>query len=179
MSAVRIRGLNEAVNWFDRKSNPAVFDLALMRAINKTAQWTNVQLRREIANSLGVQQKIVKPRFSITKSSTGRLVAQVWFGAYRIPLYKAAGGRVSKRAHGVSTPVRGGTSAYVPGGFVARMPSGESGIFRRTTRKRLPIKEVMLPTDEVGERAFAALANGPLQQRFSTLLDHELRHALR
>lgn len=87
----------------------------------------------------------------------------------------------SQRRDGVSVGVNRGARSVLRGAFIARMPSGHIGIFRRDGRKRLPISEFFgsRPADAMlkdGEtEAVAKRGQESLEKAFKRLLPLEMK----
>jgi len=109
---------------------------ALGRAINKTLSWALSQGLRAIARDSDVPLKVLRRRRrgSLHRATVRELSGVAWFGIRPIaagylgtPRQTRAGARVG--------------SHFFDKAFVATMPTGHVGIFRRQRRSRLPIKE--------------------------------------
>lgn len=118
------------------KSRPAQATRALVRAINKTLTWAVSQGLRAIARQHEVPLKALRGRRrgSVRRASRVSLTGTAWFGTRPI------------RASALGTPrqtrlgARAGSHFFAKA-FVATMPSGHLGIFKRRDRSRLPIVE--------------------------------------
>jgi len=109
---------------------------ALVRAINKTLTWAVSQGLRAIASANDVPLKALRGRRRGRKRNASRRnqVGTAWFGILPV------------RASDVGTPRQSRLGAragkhFFSGAFVATMPSGHIGIFKRRTQSRLPIIE--------------------------------------
>jgi hypothetical protein len=133
--------------------------LAEVRAINRTAQTTQTRSMKLAAEDTGLPLKEVRKSFTRTKATIPRREATLIVTGRRIPRYafdaspKVPGKR---RAGGVSYRGEGGQRIVVPDAFIARMPSGHIGVYKRkagaTSRRKgagwttLPIFELMGPS---------------------------------
>lgn len=119
---------------------------ASVRALNKTATWLRSQSVKEISRQKRLQQKIIRSRINITKAKANSLEASV-----------------VARLHGVKAPLNSN------GSFVATMPRGYKGIFKRKGKSRLPIHEVLLPLEPVASniiKGFASKAADKFEEYF-------------
>lgn len=114
--------------------------VALMRALNRTAATVKTTMVREVAQDLGVPVGTVRPLINVVRATETQLAAEVRASAARLPLSAMGGvrGPLPSRGRGTVT-VRG---RRYPDAFRARMSSGHVGVFTRTGRRRLPITEL-------------------------------------
>src|SRR5574343_246122 len=112
--------------------------VAVMRALNRTADGVKTDATREIRKSYNVTLKALQPAFSIWRATTVDLVATV--SASGRPL-QLIGFSARQTKTGVSVSVKRGARKVVKSALIARMQSGHIGVFRRQGRKRLPIDE--------------------------------------
>jgi len=122
-----LRDLDEV----ERRLAPA----AAAAALNIAVRRVRTASRREIAAVKRITpQKLVGERLKLVRAKAGRLVA--FLHALILPIPAARLG--TPRQGPAGSRVK---SHFFPGAFVARMPSGNIGIFKRRGRPRLPIKE--------------------------------------
>ncbi|MDA0938795.1 MAG: phage tail protein, partial [Proteobacteria bacterium] len=98
--------------------------LASMRALNKTALWLKSQSVKEISTQKKLQQKIIRERLKLVKASKSSLKALVVASLYGIKASLL--GSMRQTAIGA----KAGKSQFT-GAFVATMPTGHWGIFKR------------------------------------------------
>ena len=77
-----------------------------------------------------------------------------------------------------STGVRVGRRQF-DHAFLATMPNGHQGVFRRRGKARLPIQEVRIVITGKMQEIMEDLSNGPALKQFETIFDRELRYLLR
>lgn len=144
-------------------------------ATNKALTQTRTQIRKDLSRETGVPSKQLGKRFKLYRASFKRQRARLFIGTMPFSVYKL----------GITELKRGGVSVRGPGGrqkvgdaFVATMPNGKTGVFRRKTRKRLPIAEVKIhiarPTRDIASRHLKTLAN-----KFERLFDTEFTTRVR
>lgn len=112
------------------------------RGINKTLQSARTQAIRKLAARSNLRQNIVRRAITITKANYNRWVGNLRLGGRRIPLI-AFNARQTRT--GVSYKITD-TRRTAPGAFIAVMPSGHRGVFRRSGSHRLPIYELFGPS---------------------------------
>ncbi len=147
---------------------------AAVRALNKTARWMRTQVARETAQSLNVRVGAIRndlillrarashPQSGVAMGSKAGVLKVTELGA---PRQNRRGTRVGKR--------------QFDGAFIATMPTGHRGVFRRKGKSRLPIQEVQLVTTGRIANVMEALAENQAMSRFEHLFEHELRYALK
>ena len=110
------------------------------QALNFTARKYKTQLVKQTAAAVKIKQKLIRARVRFSKQAKPqdlRVIISVWF----MNVWAIALG--SK-----------GTKVDVPTfskKFVATMKTGHTGVFARKSVTRLPIKEVSVPINPVGE----------------------------
>jgi len=113
---------------------------AMRRARVRAATSARAQLARDVAADMTLKVGVVKEQLVIQDAP---LATRITATTRRIPLYDFLPGSGDPRgpypSRGRSLRVRGKT---YPGAFVARMPSGHWGVFKRTEPSRLPIAEL-------------------------------------
>lgn len=121
---------------------------AAARAINHEAKKGRTQVYKMIARNLGIPQKYVKRRVRLYRATQKTLMAKIWMGSWRWKVYTVAT-NVKQTRTGVSFKVAGKYTT-IPHGFIATMPSGHTGVFKRVERmmksnpKRQAIEEQMV-----------------------------------
>jgi len=149
---------------------------ATFRALNKTGAKANTLLKRDISKSYNLAQKEFAANLKQIKSGPGRLEYQIRGTGKQIPIIKVKGVK-KQTALGVRINTGKG-SAVLRGHFIATMPSGHTGVFRRKdnakhetgvnlstgarqsralgiTERKFPSIAHMVSNDERGERVFA------------------------
>jgi len=142
--------------------------VASMRSLNKTALWLRTQATREISKNRRITQKIVRQRLRVLKASRGQLRSQV---------LASLGGVTATK---VGKPRQTRTGAKVkqynfPGAFVATMPGGHTGIYKRKRKTRLPIRELTVPLEPESSDIIESFLDNGVMQRFEVLFRRELK----
>lgn len=138
---------------------------AMVHVLNRVATSARATGAKAIAEDLGAKQAAVRKAVIVKKATFDTMESLVVASGKRIPLIEfvknTAGqylsqlvaaqrrgmrgfGRGRARGGGVPYTLRGKRS--VAGSFIARMPSGHVGIFRRLGKKRLKIIELFGPS---------------------------------
>jgi hypothetical protein len=148
---------------------------ANVRALNKTAAKAKTIVSREIAQDIGMSIAPVKKQIKITKARPVRQVATLQATGKRVPLIKLRARQVRR---GVTYSAgKGKGRKLVPGAFIASMPSGHKGVFKRRGRRRLPITELhgpSIPQVFVKGRT-ERLVNDLVDKEFEIIFNRELK----
>lgn len=136
------------------------------RAINKTAVSARAKVVRALAGLTGLRQKDIRDRMRIRKATYRRWWARIHISPRRIPLIRF-GARQTRK--GVTYRGEGRKRQLVPGAFIATMPGGELGVFKRSTGQSLPIYERFGPSLGMVYANAQRLADGVLADARSML----------
>lgn len=142
---------------------------ASRRAINKTLSWVRTHGRRAIARESGVPMKALRQRIFVTPATDHTQHGSVWFGI--APIKAIYIGTAYQTRSGVTV----GRHSF-PGAFLARMPSGHRGVFKRVGRARLPIKEATVSLEASRAAMEGIAAEAPA--RMNTIFAHEIDFAV-
>jgi hypothetical protein len=133
------------------------------RALNRALKSAQSLGQREIAKSTRMMKRNLRPFVSLKRARSSDLTAVIRVGGRVIPAVNFSPQEVLIETKmgwrlGVSVRYPGQKRHIVPGGFLAKVKrTGYVGIFRRTGRARLPIKQVYAPYNgvELAEKAGA------------------------
>ena len=110
---------------------------AMLRAINKTARWLRTRIAREVATELNVKVGLARNSLQLRMASRHGLNASVGLNPKASRIKAVDLGQPKQNKAGV----RVGRHSF-RGAFIATMPSGHTGVFRRKGKARLPIQEM-------------------------------------
>ncbi|WP_341823843.1 MULTISPECIES: phage tail protein [unclassified Wolbachia] len=147
-------------------------ELAIVRALNRTALWLKAQAAKEISEEKKIKLSLIRKRLRIFKAKTSRLEVLIRANLYDIRASTI--GKIQKTRRGSKV----GKHEFI-GGFAAVMPKGNSGIFKREGRTALPIQEVKLPVEPEGSRIIKDLVNYESEREFEKYFKHELNYILK
>jgi hypothetical protein len=122
------------------------FPFAVKRALKRSATSARAEIAKHITEDTGLPSKRVKD--AIVVSLVGDSAIQLEVRGRRLPLidFRARGPEPSRgRGKGVSYTLPGGRGRD-PHAFIATMPSGHRGVFRRAGKARLEIYELRGPS---------------------------------
>lgn len=149
---------------------------ATYRALNKTGAKANTVLKRDISASYNLAQKTFAKDMKVIKAGPRKLDFTIRGTGRQIPIIDVKGGK-KQTALGVKINTGNG-SKLLKGNFIATMPSGHTGIFRRKstahgkksvnlktgkveyhglgiTERKFPSVAHMVANDDRGDRVFA------------------------
>lgn len=108
------------------------------RAINRTASRARTKIVRAVAAGSGLMQKDIRRATRLRRATYTRWIATLRIFRKRVPLISQGARQI---ASGVSYRGPEGRSVAAQA-FIATMPSGHTGVFRREGSSRLPIREL-------------------------------------
>ncbi len=147
----------------------AQIERASVRSVNKTLSWVKSQGARLLAHEHDLPLKTLRGRLRLGKASAGSARGSAWFGTR--PIKAVYAGSPLKSIGGAK--VRG---HFFPGAFVARMPTGHLGIFKRSGAARLPIEEQMIFLRHAETVLHGVAQRAP--ERLRTIYAQELNYEL-
>jgi len=158
------------------KSLPAQVNRAQRRSIIKTLKWGGSFVARTVAIQTGIPLKLltkgggkrdgVRVRYSFPKLK--EIKGTAWIGGS--PIKAAYVGKLKQRED--EAGARAG-KYFFKGGFIARMKSGHTGIFKRVGKHRLPLREEtvslqgVVPTVRAVQRFIPARYDKVFDQEFN------------
>lgn len=138
-------------------ASKAKVELAAVRALNKTASWLKLKAIQEISQEKRVSLKIIRKRLRIIKARKSTLKVLIRAYLYDVRM------RNIKQAKAAFNDL-----------FMATMPRGYRGIFKRVERTALPIREVKLPLEPEASRIIENLVNYEVERIFEKYFTYEL-----
>ena len=132
----------------DLASLGSAIPLVMSRALNRAAVSGRTAMAQVISRDTGIASKNIRSEIRINNASRSRPVVEIEIRGRRIPLiaFQAKGPEPSRgRGRGVSYRLPTGRGR-IPNAFIATMPSGHRGVYKRKTTRRLPILELFGPS---------------------------------
>lgn len=164
------------------KQWPGRVSRATMRALNRTLTTGRAEMARRMAKDLGgMKVSDAKEAVLVTPAQLDRLFVRLVASKKLRPVYDF---RARQTAGGVTFAGKGGVRQLIPGAFIAKMPTGHVGVFKRTGTfgrrgdpKLEKIKErYAVSIAHVFDQHRAAVLE-VMRQAFEKNLDHELEFA--
>ncbi len=148
--------------------------LAATRALNKTARWARTRVASETAKALSIKVGPVREGIVMARARQSNPQSVVGLSKNSGVIKAKQLGSVSQNASGVRAGRRQFDRA-----FLATMPNGHKGVFRRRGKARLPIQEVQIVITGKMQEIMEELSNGPALKQFELIFERELRYLLR
>lgn len=156
---------------------------ATLSSLNRATQRAKTETGRKVREKYIVKQKEVLETIKVQKAKAGGLTATLTSKGHTIPLIRfgvAPRRKLKKAPKALKAAVyRGGAKKPIPGAFIATAGS-HLGVFERSGKKRLPIRELrgpavpsMAANDEVREHVQGVFGEEMLKR-----LPHELNRTL-
>jgi hypothetical protein len=146
----------KAVERMLKDAERAAIPKATVRALNKTGTPVQKEALRILSKDIGIAQKDVRKNLKMMRArrnnlnvlieASGRRIPLIAFDARQIGARRKGQRRRSRGRGGVTYKKQGGARGFIPGAFIATMRSGHVGVFKRTGKARLPIKEKFGPS---------------------------------
>lgn len=157
---------------------PAKVQRASVRAMNRAISAARTVMAREISRDLNVRVGVVREALRFRQASFARPEANL--GASRVKrigvIDLGASGPYPSRGRGRGVSWRNeGTRKRDPHAFIAVMPTGHRGVFKRTSARRLKIRELMGPSLGQVFRQFRPAGVARLMEVFDQAFGHEFR----
>lgn len=140
-------------------ASKAKVELAAVRALNKTALWLKSQAVREISEEKQIRLKVIRKRLRIIKARKSTLKVLIRAYLYDVRMRNIKQAKIRTAFNDA---------------FMATMPRGYRGIFKRVGRTALPIQEVKLPLEPEASRIIENLVNYEVERIFEKYFTHKL-----
>lgn len=153
-------------------------DRAVALALVDTAKAANSKAGSAIAKHTGLRAGRVKQNLFYDKVHVGQYQTHLRSTTRPIPLIEF-GARQTRQ--GVRAAKPWGRSQVFKSAFIATMPSGHRGVFRRRTKRRLPIKEMMGPSihGSYAQPSVRAVTTTAIKTRLPVLLARRIKSQIR
>lgn len=158
----------------DMLANEGKLNVAAVRALNKTARWVRTRVSSRTAHSLKIKTGLVRSDMFVVRAGVSRPVVKVALKSTAGVIPAKELGTVSQNAQGVGVGKRQFDRA-----FIASMPNGHRGVFRRRSSSRLPIQPVQIVITGKMHEIMETLSEGPLMEQFERIFAREIRYVMR
>ncbi|MBR1734692.1 MAG: phage tail protein [Alphaproteobacteria bacterium] len=140
-------------------------------AMNRTAEWMKGRLAKDISAEQRIKLKLIRDRIVMQRANKHNLQAQLLCN------FKSVFVRDLPSIKQTSVGVLAGGVMY-PHAFIATLKKGgKSGVYRRTTTKRFPVKSVTVSIFDDASRKVETLIGTEAKQVFEKRFLHEIRRA--
>lgn len=193
---MRVSELKQAIRQMRRVQSDS--SKALSSALNRTIHGVGTEATRKTKERFFVKTADVKGTLRIRNAAPESLEASLTSVSKNLPLmrFKTNPGKVPvRRPAATKSAVRRAGLTAVSGAFIARMPSGHIGVFKRMRSSRhkkvtrngktywsgLPIRELYGPSvpGMIGSRKVIQHVEQEAKRRMESRIDHEINRLLR
>ena len=144
---------------------------AALRALNKTSRWLRSDLVSQTAKSLNIKSTPIRDVLVIVRAKKTNLKTTVGLSKRGGVIRAIDAGSATQNSKGVRVGKRQFDNA-----FLATMPSGHHGVFKRKGKERLPIKEVQIFISSKLHDLMEEASHGRALSHFETVFERELRY---
>lgn len=160
----QIRDLVEQINALpEQVAQAAIF------ALNRVAEWLKGRVSQEISKEKRIKLKLIRDRISIIRANKKQPEAALNCNFQGILVRDLKGVRQT------STGVTAGGVSY-PHAFIATLRAGvgKPGVYKRTTKKRFPVRSVRIDIYDEAEKIIAELLGKEARNLFEKRFLHEI-----
>lgn len=147
---------------------------AAIRALNKTARWSRFHIATEVANELEIKIGLIREGLRIVPAKASRPEFVVGLNPKSGVITSSKLGRPVQNRNGVRIGKR-----QFDHRFIATMPTGHRGVFKRKGEERLPIYELRIVATGKIRDAMDDLSQGRVMQHFTLVFNRELRYVMK
>jgi hypothetical protein len=157
---------------------PAKVQRAGVRAANRAISAARTVMAREMSKDMNLRVGVVREALRFKQATFDRPTAEL--GASRLKriavIDMSASGPYPSRGRGRGVSWRNqGERKRDPQAFIAIMPSGHKGVFKRVSKARLKIRELMGPSIGQVFKKFRPAGVARLQEVFTQAFGHEFK----
>ncbi|APR98965.1 phage tail protein [Wolbachia endosymbiont of Folsomia candida] len=167
MLNIKANNINQIISNIDNQGSQV--RLLAAKALNKTALWLKAQAAKEISKEKQIKLTVMRKRLRIIKARASTLEVLVKANLYAVSASSLGSMRQTKMG------AKAGKYMF-DNAFIATMPEGHRGVFKREGRTALPIKEVKLPLEPEASRIISELVIHEVEAVFEKFLQRELNY---
>jgi hypothetical protein len=177
------------VKYEDRKMRrfarnmPKMVDRSVARALNKAITRTRTLAARLVSDKRNIKVGRARADMRLVKASPAKPTAMIKASGSAIPVIEVKGVKRQTKKGVTAKVVAKAKPHLFAGAFIAEMPSGHVGVFKRKKGPRLPIVEQKLPSvpatmiQEAVEDKLSAFAWPVYEKELRRLLELEMAKA--
>lgn len=155
---------------------------AFTGAINGALTRARTVIFQEVQGTYAIKKKVLDEytKTDLQKASTSDVCGVIKFAGTQIPLYKYDPTNPKYPIHGMTVRAGQKTATTFENAFIAKMKSGHLGIFERTSKTSLPVKEIMGSSMQsmAGNEKIMEKASEEANKTLDNRLDHEIHRLL-
>lgn len=147
---------------------PEQVQKATILALNRTSEWLKGRVAKDISREKRIKLKIIRDKIKVLKADKRNIQANLNCNFQNIPIIDL--GKVRQNAIGAVV----GNMTF-PHAFIATMhKGGKQNVYRRTTKKRFPVKVVKIPIYNDAIKIIEDLLGIETKQIFEKRFLHEI-----
>lgn len=155
---------------------------AFTGAINRALTRARTVIFKEVQGTYAIKKKVLDEytKTDIQKASTADVCGIIRFAGTQIPLFKYDPTNPKYPIQGMTVRAGQKTATVFENAFIAKMKSGHLGIFERTSKPSLPIKEIMGSSMQAmaGSKEIMEKATEEANKTLDNRIDHEIHRLL-
>ncbi|MBR1734620.1 MAG: phage tail protein [Alphaproteobacteria bacterium] len=160
----QIKNLIESIN-----AMPEQVAQASIFALNRVAEWLKGRVSQEVSKEKRIKLKLIRDRISIMRANKKKTEAALNCNFRGILVKDLASVRQT------ATGVTAGGASY-PHAFIATLkPGGKPGVYRRTSKKRFPVRSVRIEIYDEAEKIITELLGKEARDVFEKRFLHEIQ----
>ena len=147
-------------------------------ALNDMAKQTRTRASRIIRQDWNIKASVIKDALHIRFATKDNLTASVSASVPDLPVIAFS---PTQNKTGVKVTIKKGNSKVIRHAFIKTMPSGHKGVFERTGKSRLPIKELYTrgPGGVFATRAVQSVLEDLIKTKFAQILEGKCQYLLK
>jgi len=147
---------------------PEQIQKATILALNRTSEWLKGRIAKDISKEKIIKLKIIRDKIKILRADKRNIRTNLNCDFKNIPIIEL--GKVKQNAIGTAV----GNMTF-PHAFIATMhKGGKENVYRRTTKKRFPVKVVKIPIYDAASKIIENLLGTETKQVFEKRFLHEI-----
>lgn len=155
---------------------------AFTGAINRALTRARTVIFEEVQGSYAIKKKVLDEftKTDLQKASTSDVCGVIRFAGTQIPLYKYDLTNPKYPTQGAKVRAGQKTATNFENAFIGKMKSGHLGIFERSAKSSLPIKEIMGSSMQAmaGQEKTMEKASEEANKTLDARLEHEIHRLL-
>lgn len=147
---------------------PEQIKKATILALNRTAEWLKGRVAKDISREKRIKLKVIRNKIQLLKADKRNIQTNLKCNFKNIPIIEL--GKVKQSAIGTAVG-----NMMFPHAFIATMhKGGKENVYRRTTKKRFPVKVVKIPIYDDAAKIIENLLGTETKQVFEKRFLHEI-----
>lgn len=147
---------------------PGQVQKAAILALNRTAEWLKGRVAKDLSREKRIKLKIIRDKIKLLKADKRNIRTNLNCNFRNIPIIEL--GAVKQNAIGTSV-----SNMIFPHAFIVTLrKGGKRNVYRRTTKKRFPVKTVSIPIYDDATKIIEKLLGTETKSVFEKRFLHEI-----